>query len=167
MEARLPVVEGEPAPDFSLKDDSGDTITLSSLRGAPVVLYFYPKDDTPGCTAQACGIRDAWSEFQAAGAVVLGVSPDGEASHASFKEKYGLPFPLLADSDHEVAEEYGVWGEKSYAGKTYMGVDRSTFVIDAEGNVAKVFRKVKPAEHADQVLEALEAGARGTSSGRG
>ena len=118
---------------------------------------FYPKDDTPGCTAQACGIRDAYKEFEDAGAVVLGVSPDDEASHATFKEKYDLPFTLLADSGHEVAETYGVWGEKTYAGKTYMGVDRSTFVIGADGNVAKVFRKVKPDEHADQVLEALRS----------
>ena len=147
-----------PAPDFTLDSDTGETVTLSSLKGSPVVLYFYPKDDTPGCTAQACGIRDAWGEFEKAGAVVLGVSPDGEASHAKFREKYDLPFTLLADTEHAVAEEYGVWGEKSYAGKTYMGVDRSTFVIGADGKVAKVFRKVKPDEHADQVLEALRAG---------
>ncbi|HEX3290853.1 MAG TPA: thioredoxin-dependent thiol peroxidase [Gaiella sp.] len=154
----MPVDEGSPAPDFTLTSDAGTDITLSSLRGTPVVLYFYPKDDTPGCTAQACGIRDAWSKFEAAGAVVLGVSPDGEASHAKFKEKYGLPFTLLADTDHEVAEEYGVWGEKSYAGKTYMGVSRSTFVIGEDGNVTKAFYDVKPDEHADQVLEALETG---------
>ena len=152
------VSEGQPAPGFTLASDTGDEVTLESLRGRPVVHYFYPKDDTPGCTAQACGIRDAWGEFEKAGAVVLGVSPDGEAAHAKFREKYGLPFTLLADTQHAVAEEYGVWGEKSYAGKTYMGVDRSTFVIDADGNVAKVFRKVKPDEHADQVLEALRAG---------
>jgi peroxiredoxin Q/BCP len=151
------VDEGRRAPDFTLNSDTGEAISLSSLKGSPVVLYFYPKDDTPGCTAQACGIRDAWSEFEAAGAVVLGVSPDGEASHAKFKKKYELPFTLLADTDHEVADAYGVWGEKSMAGKTFMGVDRSTFVIDADGNVAKVFRKVKPDEHADQVLEALAA----------
>jgi peroxiredoxin Q/BCP len=151
------IEEGSPAPDFSLTSDSGATISLSSLRGTPVVLYFYPKDDTPGCTAQACGIRDAWAEFQAAGAVVLGVSPDGEASHAKFKQKYDLPFALLADTDHEVADAYGVWGEKSMSGKTYMGVDRSTFLIDAEGNVAKIFHKVKPVEHADQVLDALSS----------
>ena len=130
-------------------------VTLSSLRGSPVVLYFYPKDDTPGCTAQACGLRDAWSDFQKTGAVVLGISPDGEESHAKFREKYGLPFTLLADTDHAVADAYGVWGEKSYAGKTYMGVNRSTFVIDADGKVAKVFPNVKPAEHAGQVLDAL------------
>ena len=151
----MAVEEGRPAPDFTLASDTGDTVTLASLKGSPVVLYFYPKDDTPGCTAQACGIRDAWAEFQTAGAVVLGVSPDGEASHAKFREKYDLPFTLLADTDHAVADAYGVWGEKSAYGKTYMGVDRSTFVIDADGNVVKVFRQVKPAEHADQVLEAL------------
>ena len=151
----LAVEEGRPAPDFTLTSDAGDAVTLSSLKGTPVVLYFYPKDDTPGCTTQACGIRDAWEEFQAAGAVVLGVSPDDEASHAKFRQKYGLPFALLADTDHEVAEEYGVWGEKSYAGKTYMGVNRSTFVIGADGNVAKAFYDMKPAEHAEQVLEAL------------
>ena len=151
------IEEGTRAPDFSLRTDSGETVTLSELRGKPVVLYFYPKDDTPGCTAQACGIRDAYKEFEDAGAVVLGVSPDDEASHAKFKQKYDLPFTLLADSGHGVADTYGVWGEKSMYGKTYMGVDRSTFVIGPDGNVAKVFRKVKPDEHADQVLEALRS----------
>ena len=149
------VEEGKPAPDFELTSDSGETVSLASLRGKPVVLYFYPKDDTPGCTAQACGIRDAWGEFQRAGAVVLGVSPDDAASHAKFKEKYGLQFPLLADPDHAVAEEYGVWGEKHLYGKTYMGIVRSTFVIAADGNVTKVMRKVKPDTHADDVLAAL------------
>ena len=153
----MAIEEGTPAPDFTLSTDSGDNLSLSSLRGKAVVLYFYPKDDTPGCTTQACGIRDAWGEFERAGAVVVGVSPDGEASHAKFKEKYDLPFTLLADTDHEVADAYGVWGEKTYAGKTYMGVHRSTFVIDADGNVAKAFHNVKPAEHADQVLDALSA----------
>ena len=146
---------GHPAPEFALPSDTGETVALSSLRGRPVVLYFYPKDDTPGCTAQACGIRDAWSEFEKAGAVVLGVSPDGEASHASFKKKYDLPFTLLADAGHELADAYDVWVEKTFAGKTYMGVERSTFVIDGDGNIAKVFRRVKPAEHTDQVLAAL------------
>ena len=146
---------GTEAPDFELASDQGSAVRLSDLRGKPVVLYFYPKDDTPGCTAQACGIRDAWGEFERAGAVVLGVSPDGEASHAKFKAKYDLPFTLLADTDHAVADTYGVWGEKTYAGKTYMGVLRSTFVIDADGTVAKAFPNVKPTEHADQVLEAL------------
>ena len=149
------VKEGQPAPDFELASDEGERLRLSSLLGRAVVLYFYPKDDTPGCTAQACGIRDAWGEFERAGAVVLGVSPDGEASHQKFKEKYDLPFTLLADTDHAVADAYGVWGEKSYAGKTYMGVERSTFVIDADGNVAKVMRKVKPVTHADDVLAVL------------
>ena len=149
---------GQPAPTFALLSDTGDEVSLVSFRGRPVVLYFYPRDDTPGCTAQACGIRDAWKDFQETGAVVLGVSPDGEASHATFKEKYGLPFPLLADTDHAVSEAYGVWGEKSYAGKTYMGVDRTTFVIDADGTVDTVLPQVKPAEHADQVLEALRKG---------
>ena len=151
----MAVEEAGPAPNFTLTSDAGEEVTLSALRGKPVVLYFYPKDDTPGCTTQACGIRDAWGEFERAGAVVVGVSPDGEASHAKFKKKYDLPFTLLADDDHEVADAYGVWGEKSYAGKTCMGVHRSTFVIDPDGNVARVFHDVKPAEHADQVLAAL------------
>ena len=151
----MPVEEGRPAPDFTLTSDSGETVSLSSLKGSPVVLYFYPKDDTPGCTAQACGIRVAYGEFEDAGAIVLGVSPDGEASHAKFKEKYELPFTLLADADHAVADAYGVWGEKTFAGKTYMGVERSTFVIDSDGNVGRILRKVKPDEHADQVLDAL------------
>jgi peroxiredoxin Q/BCP len=151
------VEEGKPAPDFELASDSGERVKLSALRGKPVVLYFYPKDDTPGCTRQACDIRDAWGEFQRAGAVVFGVSPDGEASHAKFKSKYGLPFPLLADPTHEVSEAYGVWGEKSFAGRKYMGVERSTFVIGADGNVARVMRKVDAKSHADDVLAALTA----------
>jgi len=151
------VEEGAPAPDFELTSDSGDVIKLSDQLGKQVVLYFYPKDDTPGCTTQACGIRDAYGEFERAGAVVLGVSPDNEKSHVKFKKKFELPFTLLADTDHSVSEAYGVWGEKSYMGKNYMGIDRSTFVIDAEGNVKKVMRKVKPATHADDVLAALAA----------
>jgi peroxiredoxin Q/BCP len=149
------IEEGKPAPDFELPTDGGETIKLSELRGKPVVLYFYPKDDTPGCTTQACGIRDAYGEFEKAGAVVLGVSPDSEKSHGKFKSKYELPFTLLADTDHSVAEQYGVWGQKSFAGKKYMGVNRSTFVIDADGNVKRVLLDVKPANHADDVLEAL------------
>jgi peroxiredoxin Q/BCP len=149
------VDEGHPAPEFTLSTDAGDSVSLADLRGQTVVLYFYPKDNTSGCTTQACGIRDAWAEFEATGAVVLGVSPDGEASHAKFRSKYDLPFTLLADTDHSVAEAYGVWVEKSMYGKTYMGVERSTFVIGPDGVVQRVFRKVKPAEHADQVLEVL------------
>jgi peroxiredoxin Q/BCP len=149
------IEEGQPAPDFELPSDSGDTVALSSLRGKPVVLYFYPKDDTPGCTTQACGIRDAYGEFERAGAVVLGVSPDDERSHGKFRAKYELPNTLLADTDHEVAERYGVWGEKTYMGRTYMGINRSTFVIDGDGIVTKVFPQVKPATHADDVLAAL------------
>ena len=151
------VEEGAPAPDFELTSDSGDVIKLSDQLGKQVVLYFYPKDDTPGCTTQACGIRDAYGEFERAGAVVLGVSPDNEKSHVKFKKKFELPFTLLADTDHSVSEAYGVWGEKSYMGKNYMGIDRSTFVIGADGNVKKVMRKVKPATHADDVLAALAA----------
>lgn len=149
------VEEGKAAPDFSLPTDTGETVKLSDLRGRQVVLYFYPKDDTPGCTTQACGIRDAWGEFERTGAVVLGVSPDGVDSHGKFKHKYSLPFTLLADEGHHVADAYGVWGEKSYMGRTYFGVSRSTFVIDADGTVKKIFHKVKPADHADDVLAVL------------
>ncbi|HEX7083217.1 MAG TPA: thioredoxin-dependent thiol peroxidase [Gaiellaceae bacterium] len=151
------IEEGKPAPDFTLRSDAGEDVRLSDLRGKPVVLYFYPKDDTPGCTTQACGIRDAWGEFERAGAVVLGVSPDGEASHVKFKQKFDLPFTLLADTDHAVAEAYGVWGLKKYMGREYMGIERSTFVIGPDGVVTKAFPRVKPATHADQVLAALQA----------
>ena len=151
------VNEGDSAPDFTLRSDAGDEVTLSSLRGRPVVLYFYPKDDTPGCTTQACGIRDAYGEFERAGAVVLGISPDDERSHEKFKQKYDLPFTLLADPDHAVAEQYGVWGEKSYQGRTYLGVMRSTFVVDADGVIRRVMHDVKPATHADDVLATLAA----------
>src|SRR5262245_1354908 len=151
------VEEGKPAPDFELESDAGDAVRLSELRGKPVVLYFYPKDDTPGCTTQACGIRDAYGEFERAGAVVLGVSPDRADSHVKFKTKYDLPFTLLADPDHAVAEQYGVWGEKKNYGKSYMGIIRSTFVIDEKGKLKKVMRNVKPDTHADKVLAALAA----------
>jgi thioredoxin-dependent peroxiredoxin len=149
------VEEGKEAPDFELAADTGERVRLSDLRGRPVVLYFYPKDDTPGCTAQAYSFRDAYGEFEERGAVVLGVSPDTEASHASFKAKHGLPFTLLADPDHEVAERYGVWVEKNMYGKKSMGIKRSTFVIDEEGKVAKAMLGVKPDNHADLVLSAL------------
>jgi thioredoxin-dependent peroxiredoxin len=149
------IEEGKTAPTFTLPSDTGEEVSLEAMRGKPVVLYFYPKDDTPGCTAQACGIRDVWGEFEERGAVVLGVSPDSAKRHVKFRDKYDLPFQLLADEDHAVAETYGVWVEKSFAGKKYMGVERSTFVIDADGNVAKVMRIVKPDTHADDVLAAL------------
>ena len=151
------LAEGDPAPDFTLTADDGREVTLSALRGKHVVLYFYPKDDTPGCTAQACGIRDAFADFEAAGAVVFGISPDDEGSHVKFRQKYGLPFTLLADPQHEVAELYDVWKEKTYRGRTYMGVERSTFVIGADGTVQRVLRNVKPATHADDVLAVLRS----------
>jgi thioredoxin-dependent peroxiredoxin len=151
------VEEGKEAPDFELTSDSGERVRLSQFNGQPVVLYFYPKDDTPGCTKQACAIRDNYDDFQERGAVVLGVSPDDETSHVKFKQKHGLPFTLLADPEHEVSELYGVWGERKYMGKTYMGVERSTFLIDEDGRIAKVMRRVKPDTHAADVLEALAA----------
>jgi thioredoxin-dependent peroxiredoxin len=151
------VEEGKPAPDFELQSDSGESVKLSDLRGKQVVIYFYPKDDTPGCTTQACGIRDTYGEFQREGAVVLGISPDDERSHVKFKEKYELPFTLLADVDHSVSEDYGVWGEKSFAGKKYMGVSRSTFVVAEDGTVKRVMHNVKPDTHADDVLETLRS----------
>jgi thioredoxin-dependent peroxiredoxin len=156
------VAEGKPAPDFELQSDSGETVRLSDLRGKQVVLYFYPKDDTPGCTTQACGIRDAYGEFEREGAVVLGVSPDDESSHVKFKDKYELPFTLLADSDHAVAERYGVWAEKTYMGKKYMGIDRSTFLVGPDGRIARAWRGVKVPGHVDEVLEA----ARGLAEGK-
>jgi thioredoxin-dependent peroxiredoxin len=151
------VEEGKEAPDFELTSDSGDRVRLSQFRGQPVVLYFYPKDDTPGCTKQACAIRDSYDDFAETGAVVLGVSPDDEGSHVRFKEKYGLPFTLLADPHHVVSEQYGVWVERKYMGRMYMGIERSTFLIDEEGRVAKVMRRVKPDTHAQLVLDALAA----------
>ena len=150
------IEEGTPAPDFELGTDDGGRVRLSELRGRPVVLYFYPKDDTPGCTAQACEIRDEYAEFRERGAVVLGVSPDDETSHARFRAKYSLPFTLLADPDHKVAEQYGVWGEREYGGKKYMGISRSTFVIDPAGRVAKALYGVKPQGHAEKVLAELD-----------
>jgi peroxiredoxin Q/BCP len=149
------IEEGKQAPDFELQTDAGETVKLSDFRGRPVVLYFYPKDDTPGCTTEACEFRDAYDVFRDRGAEILGVSPDDVTSHLKFKTKHELPFTLLADPDHEVAEKYGVWGERSYAGKTYMGINRSTFVIDGEGNVARAMLGIKPAGHASEVLDAL------------
>jgi peroxiredoxin Q/BCP len=151
------VAEGQPAPEFTLTADDGEEVSLAGLRGKPVVLYFYPKDDTPGCTTQACGIRDVYREFQERGAVVLGVSRDDSESHRRFREKYDLPFALLSDPDHEVADAYGVWGERKNYGKTYMGINRSTFVIDRDGTVARALYGVKPDGHAELVLNALPA----------
>jgi peroxiredoxin Q/BCP len=151
------VSEGTAAPDFELTADGGDQVKLSDYRGKTVVLFFYPKDDTPGCTTQACGVRDAFGEFLKRGAVVLGVSPDDADSHVRFKEKFQLPFTLLADPDHSVAEKYGAWGEKKNYGKTYFGIIRSTFVIGPDGTVAKAFPRVDPKTHADKVLAALDA----------
>jgi peroxiredoxin Q/BCP len=151
--------EGDRAPEFTLRGVDGDgeevEVRLSALRGRRVVLYFYPKDDTPGCTTQACGIRDAWPDFGGTDAVVLGVSPDDIASHRKFREKYDLPFTLLADPEHVVAEQYGVWKEKSMYGRKFMGVERTTLLIDEDGRVSRVFPRVKPKEHARELLEAL------------
>ncbi len=155
---------GQEAPTFTLPSDAGEEVSLQRLRGTPVVLYFYPKDDTPGCTTQACGLRDSWSELAATGARVLGVSPDSAESHRRFRDKYALPFTLLADEDHAVAEAYGVWVEKTRYGRTAMGIERSTFVIDPEGKLAAIKRRVKPDEHARWALDQLSALAQSTTS---
>jgi thioredoxin-dependent peroxiredoxin len=151
------IEEGATAPDFTLKSDSGQDVRLSALRGKPVVLYFYPKDDTPGCTKEACAFRDRSSDLQATGAVVLGVSPDDVASHGKFRDKYALNFPLLADVDHKIADTYGAWREKNMYGKKSMGIQRSTFLIDAAGKVRKVWKKVSVDGHDEAVLKALAA----------
>jgi len=147
--------EGSAAPNFAAKDANGETVRLKDLRGQKVVLYFYPKDDTPGCTKEACSFRDAFADFKKRDIKVLGVSTDSEASHKKFAAKYKLPFTLLADPDHSIADAYGVYGEKKFMGRTYMGVKRITFLIDEKGKVKKVFEKVKPEEHAREVLEAF------------
>jgi len=147
--------EGTTAPAFKTTDANGETISLKDLRGQKVVLYFYPKDDTPGCTKEACSFRDDFAKFRKRGIAVLGVSPDSEKSHKKFETKYKLPFTLLADTDHAIAESYGVWGEKKFMGRTYMGVQRTTFLIDEKGKIKKVFEKVKPEDHASEVLEAF------------
>ena len=146
---------GITAPDFTLPDQDANDVSLSDFRGQPVVLYFYPKADTPGCTTQACGIRDHRADYAAAGAVVLGVSPDSVKDVKKFADKQSLDFRLLADADHAVSETYGVWGEKSMYGRTYMGVQRATFIIDPDGTVATVFPKVSPKTHDEVVLKAL------------
>ena len=147
--------ENEMAPEFTLADQDGKEVSLSDFRGRKVVLYFYPKDDTSGCTTQACELRDRVETFDARGAVILGVSPDPVASHRKFADKYELPFTLLADVDHAVAEAYGVWKEKSMYGRKYWGNQRTTFVIDGAGRITRVLPNVKPAEHVDQVMAAL------------
>ena len=151
------VEEGMLAPDFTLPSDDGGDVTLSELRGKKVVLYFYPKDDTPGCTVQACDFRDAVPGFQGVAAAVLGVSPDSVESHRKFRQKYRLNFPLLADESHEVAEAYGVWKERSMYGRKFMGIERSTFLVDEEGKVERVWRKVSPKGHAEMLAELLGA----------
>jgi len=152
---RTVVEEGSAAPDFELRSDQGTTVRLSDFRGRPIVLYFYPKDDTPGCTKEACGFRDAYAAYEERGAAILGVSPDGEAAHVKFKQKYALPFTLLSDPDKIAARAYDVWREKTMYGKKTMGILRSTFVIDADGNVVKAMYGVRPDGHAEKVLEAL------------
>jgi thioredoxin-dependent peroxiredoxin len=151
------LAEGDVAPDFTLPDQGGNPVALSDLRGQTVVLYFYPRADTPGCTTQACGIRDHTSEYEESGVRVLGVSPDPVAAVRKFDDKYGLGFTLLADEDHSVADAYGTWVERRMYGKTYWGVQRATFIIDPEGRIARVFPKVSPKTHDDVVLEALGA----------
>jgi thioredoxin-dependent peroxiredoxin len=149
------IEQGQAAPDFELPDQDGRAVKLSDFRGQPVVVYFYPKADTPGCTTQACGVRDRRADYQRAGSVVLGISPDPVAKVKKFHDKHNLDFALLADADHAVAESYGVWVEKSMYGRTYMGNERTTFIVGSDGKIAQVLRKVKPAEHDEQVLTAL------------
>ena len=147
--------EGTTAPAFKTTDQNGESVSLKDLRGQKVVLYFYPKDDTPGCTKEACSFRDAYSKFKKQDITVLGVSPDKEAAHKKFETKYKLPFTLLVDTDHSIAESYSVWGEKKFMGRTYMGVHRTTFLIDEKGKIKKIFEKVKPEDHASEVLGAF------------
>lgn len=151
----MPISHGIPAPDFELMDDAGTLRRLSDYRGQKVLLYFYPKDDTPGCTTEACNFRDDYSAYMDANVVILGVSPDSVKSHSKFKTKHDLPFPLLADPTHAVCELYGVWGRKKFMGREYDGVFRTTFYIDPKGNIARVFENVKPAGHSAEVLQAL------------
>ena len=151
----MPIAAGQLAPDFTLPTDTGDTLTLSSLRGQWVVLYAYPKDDTSGCTTEACEFRDLFPKFKKGKAVILGISPDSAKSHQKFKTKYELPFTLVADEEKVALQAYDIWKEKSMYGRKYMGVERTTFVIDPEGRIAKVFEKVKPAGHAEEVMAAI------------
>lgn len=149
--------EGTVAPDFTVTDQNGETVRLKDLRGQKVVLYFYPKDDTPGCTKEACSFRDAFADYKKQKIKVLGVSLDSEAKHKKFAAKYKLPFTLLADTDHAISDAYGVYGLKKFMGRSYMGVNRMTFLIDEKGRIKKVFEKVKPEDHASEVLEAFES----------
>ena len=153
-----PLEVGDRAPDFSISDGDGNTVSLSELRGKTVVLYFYPRDNTPGCTKEACGFRDRYAEFQASDIAILGVSTDDAKKHAKFSQKYELPFPLLCDTEAEVSTAYGVYGLKKFIGKEYTGINRTTFVIDPEGKIAKIYRKVKAEPHPAQVLADLTEG---------
>ncbi len=152
----MPISANIPAPDFALPDDTGTTRRLSDFKGKPVILYFYPADDTPGCTKEACNFRDDYSAYVDSGVTILGVSPDSVASHVKFKNKYQLPFPLLADDQHKICDKYGVWGPKKMMGREYDGVLRTTFLIDSNGKIARVFENVRPAEHSAEVLAALK-----------
>lgn len=152
----MSIEKNQSAPQFTLLDENGNSHSLTDYKGKPVVLYFYPKDDTPGCTTEACEFRDDYDEYERAGVVILGISPDTVRSHKKFKEKYDLPFTILADDQHAVSELYGVWGEKSMYGKKYFGVNRTTFLIDGEGNILEIFENVKPKGHSSQVLAALK-----------
>jgi len=153
----MPLTKGRLAPDFNLLDENENPHQLYGYQGAPVVLYFYPKDDTPGCTKEACGFRDGYSAYEEAGVTILGVSPDTPQKHLKFKTKYQLPFTLLADPDHEVCELYGVWGRKKFMGREYDGVFRTTYIINAVGEIADVFENVKPANHSTEILQALHS----------
>ncbi len=152
----MPINAGIPAPEFSLKDETGTVRKLSDFRGKTVLLYFYPEDDTPGCTKEACNFRDDYSAYEKAGVVILGISPDTPESHSKFKQKYKLPFTLLADEGHVICDAYGVWGPKKFLGRSYQGVLRTSFLIDPQGNIAQVFENVKPAIHSEEVLASVK-----------
>lgn len=157
MNSKPKLREGDPAPEFEAADQSGNIVRLSDYRGKPVVLYFYPKDDTPGCTKEACGFRDAYRALQKAGAVVLGISTDSVQSHSKFANKFQLPFPLVADEEKNIVHSYGVWGEKTFMGRKFIGTHRMTFLIDSEGCVKRIWGKVKPETHAQEVLKELQS----------
>jgi peroxiredoxin Q/BCP len=152
----MPIAQGAVAPKFSLQDETGTVRRLSDYRGHQIILYFYPKDDTPGCTTEACNFRDDYNAYVDKDAIILGVSPDSVKSHKKFKEKFKLPFPLLADEKHSVCESYGVWGKKKYMGKEYMGVQRTTFLINEKGLITHVFENVKPAQHSSEIIAELK-----------